>query len=373
MFPRTRSEVWSGPRKRRAVHFADDSGSFKEILQVAEMELKRMESLEMMSSQKSARKKLFPRHHSDSCIVEMSEQPQLVSGVSDTDLHVGVKEECLNSSTNGVSAEMQNTEVFRTEKESNTLKIQKMGGLLHKSNILNLQGSGRELKVIRKFVKLAPLEVPLFTKKENQVVLTSRDVDCSIIHDMNRSSNDDSGVKPSTQSIHSPSVSNRADSAVLNEAPFVDTTMPKPLNLKPFSQSIQSSSHIKLADGVLHSLNEGSGSTMNVSNIVPKVKHVKKGSTIIELKVPALTQCHILPNNNSGIVIAGKNGDSMLVPSLPIVPKQTGNPASPVEQIDAGGSAAGTPPVAKLYRAIHVGSVVQLVPLCNNSMSLVKQ
>lgn len=330
------------------------------------MELQRLESLELMNCQKSARKRLFPRHHSDSCIIEMSQQPQLVSGISDTDFHIGVREDHLDSHINGVPAETKNTNFSQAAEESNTLKTQKIGGLLHKSNILNLPVSRKELKVTRKLVRVAPLEAPLFSKKEYQVVLTSRDMNCSIVHDMNGYSSDNAGVKPSSQSIQSPSVSNMADSPVLNEAAFIDTTVPKPLHLNPFLKYIQSSSHMKLAHGVLHTLNEASAT--NVGSIIPKVLHVKKGTTVTELKFPALTQCHILPNNNSGNVMANRIGDSMLVPSLPVVPEQTSNLASP----DADGSAAGTLPVAELYEAIHIGSVVQLVPLCNNSVSLVK-
>jgi hypothetical protein len=348
MFPCTRSEVSSGPSKRKALHFAEDSGSLKEIRQVAEMELQCLESVEVMSYQKSERKKLFPRHHSNSCII-------------------GMREDCLVSHIKGVPAGAKNTEFFRAAKESNMLKTQKMGGLLHKSNILNLPVSGKEMKVTRKLVRVAPLEAQLFPKKEYQVVLASRDMDCSVVHDMNGSSSDNARVKPSSQSIQSPSVSNMADSPVLNEAPFIDTTVPKPLHLNPFLQYIRSSSHMKLSHGVLHTMNEASAT--DVGSIVPKVLHVKKGTTVTELKLPALTQCHVLPNNNSGNVRPNRIGDIMLVPSLPIVPEQT----SKLVSHDAGGSAAGTLPGAELYEAVRVESVLHLLPLCNNSVSHVKQ
>lgn len=312
------------------------------------MELQRLESLKMISSRKSARKKLFPRHLSDSC-------------------NIGVREDFWGSHSNGVPAETKNTNFFQAAKESDTLKTQKMGGLLHKSNILNLPVSGKELKMTQKLVRVAPLEEPLFTKRECQVVLSSRDMDCSIVHDLNGSSSDNAGMKPSSQSIQSPSVSNMADSPVLNEAPFIDTTMAKPLHLNTFLQYIQSSSHIKLAHGVVHTMNEAS--VTNVGGIVPRVLQVKQGTTVTELKLPALTQCHILPNNKSRNVTANRIGGSMLVPSLPVVPEQTNNLVSP----DAGGIAAGTLPVAELYEAVCIGNVVQLVPLCNSSVSLVKQ
>ncbi|PNF35077.1 hypothetical protein B7P43_G09471 [Cryptotermes secundus] len=348
LLPCTRSEVYSGPSKRKALHFAEDSGSLGEILQVAEMELQRLESLKMISSQKSARKELFPRHLSDSCII-------------------GVREDFLGSHSNGVPAETKNTNFFQAAKESNTLKTQKMGGFRHKSNILNLPVSRKELKMTRKLVRVAPLEAPLFTKRECQVVLTSRDMDCSIVHDMNGSSSVNAGGRPGSQSIQSPSVSNMADSPVLNEAPFIDTTVTKPLHLNTFLQHIQSSSHIKLSHGVLHTLNEAS--VTNVGSIIPKALHVRQGTSVTELKFPALTQCHILPNNISGNVMADRIGGSMLVPSLPVVPEQTSKLVSP----DADGSAAGTLPVAELYEAVCIGNMVELVPLCNNSVSLVKQ
>jgi hypothetical protein len=123
---------------------------------------------------------------------------------------------------------------------------------------------------------------------------------------------------------------------------------------------------MKLAHDVQLTMNEASAT--NVGSIVPKVLHVKRGTTVSELKLPALTQCNILPNNNSGNVTANRIGDGMLVPSL-LVPEQIGNLAS----IDESGSAAGTSPVPELYKAVRIGSVVQLVPLCNNYVSLMKQ
>jgi hypothetical protein len=324
------------------------------------MELKRLESSEM-SAQKSARKKL-PRHHSDSCILGMSQQPQLVSGNCDTDLHSGVREDRSVSRTNEVSTNVMKRNILQAANIPDKLKTEKVRGSLHKSNILKLPFSGKEFRMSQKLVKVAPFEVPPFPPKKYQVALTSRDPDCSSICNLNTSSNDDAGAKSNSQSTESPSVSNMAVPAVSNEGPFIGTTVAKPLHLKPLLQCIPSSSHMKVTDGDLHNLDEVSA--MNVGSNVPKVLFVKKGTILTELKLPALTQCHVLPNNNSGVLISNGIGDSMSVPTLPIVPEQTRN--------SAGSNAAGTLPVAKLYQAVQIGSVLHLVPLCNNSLSHVK-
>ncbi|XP_021936967.1 transcription factor E2F8-like isoform X2 [Zootermopsis nevadensis] len=80
MFTHIRSECRSGPSKRKAYHLAEDDGSLSDIFHVAEIELKRLESLEMSGSQKSVRKKLFSRHHSESCIVRTGHHPQPEQG-----------------------------------------------------------------------------------------------------------------------------------------------------------------------------------------------------------------------------------------------------------------------------------------------------
>jgi hypothetical protein len=289
----------------------------------------------------------------------MSQQPQEVSSICVTDLHSGAREDCPDSHISGVPAKMKNRDIFQAGRVSNILKIEKVKGLPF---------SGKEFKIAQKFVPVVPLEVPLFSKKEYHAVLTSRDMDFSITHDINMSSNDDASVKkPSSQSIPSPSVSNMASSAVCNEAPFIVTTGPKPLHLSPFLHCIQSSSHMKLTDGVLQT--ENKDSIMNVVSIFPEELCANKRTAVTELKLPALTQCHILPNNNSGILIASSMGDSMSVSTLPIAPEQTSNSASPV----AGGSAAGTLSVAETYQAVCIGSAVHLIRLCNNSMSHVQQ
>jgi hypothetical protein len=300
----------------------------------------------------------------------MNHQPQPMLGISGIDLDINVTEECLDSHTNGVSTKLENTDIFAATEESDTseapLKVLKMEGLIQKSNILNLPGSGKELKMTRKLVKVASLETQLLSKEKEQIVPSSREVNCLIIHDMNRVSNPVAEVKPLTQSIQSTSVQNMRDSAVWNGASFIDTTEPKLLHMKPLSQNIQSSSHMKESDGSLHSFKEVSST--NAGSIVPKVLHVKKGMKVIEFQLPVLTQCHTVPNNQSKIVMPNGVGNIVLVPSLPVFPKQVGTSSGSVQQIGAGGSASGM--VGKMYQAFQVGSVIQLVPMCNNSVSL---
>lgn len=354
MFARTRSECWSGPSKRKVHHHAEDSGSLSEIFHVAEIELKRLESLEMSGSQKSVRKKLFPRHHSESCIVGTGYQPQPEPGIRDTNLDISVNEECLDSHMNGESDTLEGT-----------LKAQKVAGLLQKSNVLNVPCSGKEMKMTRKLVKVGPLGMQLLSKEKKLTVPSSRDKDCSVVYNMNRASNAVAEVNPVTQSIPSPSVSNKSDSAIWNGAPFIDRNLSKLFHLKPLPQSIQSSSHVKETDGVQHSLNEAPSAY--VGNVIPE----KKGTIVIEFNFPVLAQCHTVPSNHTRIVMADRVGSSIFVPSLPIVPEQVSTPSSPVQQTGASSSAVGMTPVGKLYQAIQVGSVVQLVPLCNNSVSLI--
>jgi hypothetical protein len=245
-------------------------------------------------------------------------------------------------------AKLKNRDIFQAAGVPNTLKTEKMKGLPF---------AGKQLKMAQKLVKVAPLEVQLFSNKEYQVMLTSRDTGCSVTRDMNESSNDDAVLKKlSSQSVQPPSVSDVTVSAVSIEAPFRDTAVPKSSHLNPFSHCVQSSPHMKLPYVALRT--ENKDSIMNVRSIVPEGSHMKEGTTVTELELPAHT-----PNNNSGILIASRIGDSTSASTLPIVPEQISDPAS----------AAGTLPVAKLYQAVRIGSVMHLIPVCNNSMSHVKQ
>jgi hypothetical protein len=337
---------------------------------VAEVELKRLQSQEMSSSQKSVRKKLFPRHHSESCIVGTDHQLQSVPGIIDTNLHIGVNEGHLDGHMSGVSVQLENTNIFAATKESDTLEepltAPNVSGLLQESNILNMPCSGKEMKMTRKLVKLGPLGMKLLSKEREQIVPSSRDKDCAVIYNMNTASSADAEVKPVTQGIQSPLVSSKSDLTVLNEASFIDSsTMAELFRLKPLPQSIQYSSHMKETGGILHSLNEAS--SINAGNIIPE----KKGTAVIELKFPVLAQSHTVPSNHTGVVMADGVGKSVFVPSLPIVPEKVDIALCPVQQTGASNSAADMIPVGKLYQAIQVGSVVQLVPLCNNSISLI--
>jgi hypothetical protein len=264
-----------------------------------------------------------------------------------------MNEECLDSHINGESDTLERP-----------LKAHRVEGLYEKSDILNVPCLGKEMKMTRKLVKVGPLGMQLLSKSKKQTVPSSRDKDCSVVYDMNRASNAIAKVNPVTQSIQSPSVSDKNDSTILIEAAFIDSNMSKPLHLKPVPQSVQSS-HVKETGGVLHSLNEASST--NVGDIIPE----KKGTTVIEFKFPVLAQCHTVPSNHTRIVMGDRVGSNVFLPSLPIVPKQVGTPSGPVQETGTSNSAAGVMPVGKLYQAIQVGSVVQLVPLCNNSVLLI--
>lgn len=353
MFSRTKSENWSEPSKRKARHCAEDSGSLSDILHVAEMELKRLEHQEMRSCQKSARKKLFPRHHSETCVVPASHQAQMISGTRDRDLLSEVKEECFDSHTSTVFMEVKNESMFAGTKESNTserpLKVQKIG-LLHKSNSLNFPVTGTEVKVIRKLVKV---ESPL-SKKENRVVLPVREVTCSVV-------NNNSKASIPVPQIQLPFIANQINFANLDDA----TTSRLP-HFKISPQPVQSS-HVKETDG----LNEASST--HVSSSVSKALCIGKGMTIIEMKLPTLTQCHTVPSNNSGNVPASGVCNSLVVPSQPVVPKKVISPSGYIYQIGTGGSASGAIPGGNVYQVVEVGTVIQLVPLCNNALSLTKQ
>jgi hypothetical protein len=121
---------------------------------------------------------------------------------------------------------------------------------------------------------------------------------------------------------------------------------------------------MKPTDDVLQTENEGS--IMNISSIFPEELDVNKGTTLIELKLPALTQCHILPSNNSGILIASRMGDSMSVSTLLIAPEQTSNPASPV----AGDIAAGTSSLTQCHILPSSNSGILIASRMGDSMSV---
>ena len=78
------SESCPRPEKRKHPE-EENSSSLNEILHVAEMELQRLESMERTT--KSARKKLFTRHHSEPCIATTSRlvqiDPSQTSSMSD--------------------------------------------------------------------------------------------------------------------------------------------------------------------------------------------------------------------------------------------------------------------------------------------------
>jgi hypothetical protein len=113
-------------------------------------------------------------------------------------------------------------------------------------------------------------------------------------------------------------------------------------------------------------------SSTDVGSSVPKVLRVGKGVTIIEVKVPTLTPCHTVASNNSGNSMASGAGNNVLVPSQPVLPKQVFFPSGYVYKIGTGGSAAGSVGGGKIYQAVQVGTVIKLVPLCNNSLSITK-
>jgi hypothetical protein len=291
---------------------------------------------------------LFPRHHSEKCVVPNSHQTQALSGTGVRDLHSGVREECLVTRTNTLVTETRVENTFAGAGESSTserpLKIQKIE-LPHKSNNLILPASGKE--VIRKLVKVDSH----FSKKENRVSPV-REINCSLINNNRKASN-------IVSQIHSPSFPNQIIFTNSNDA-----TKPKLTNFKT-SAKLVPSSVVKETDGLTEA------SPTDVGSSVPKVLCVGKGVTIIEVKVPALTPCHTATSsNNSGNLMASGAGNRVSVPSRPVVRKQVCSPPGRVYRIGMGDSAAGSVGAGNLYRAVQVGTVIKLVPLCNNSPSI---
>jgi hypothetical protein len=248
-----------------------------------------------------------------------------------------------------VVTEMKNENTFARAEESTTLerplKIQKIE-LLSKSKNLILPVSGN--KVLRKLVKVNSL----LSKKENHVS-PMREMNCSFIDNSRKASN-------TVSQIHSPSVPNQINFTNSNDA-----TTPKVPHLKTSAQPVPPR-HVNETDGLTEA------SSTDVGRSVPKVLCVGKGVTIIEVKLPALTQCHTVPSNNSGNLMAIGAGNSVVVPSRPLVPKQVCSPSGYVYKIGRGGSAAGSVGGGNIYQAVQVGTVVKLVPLCNNSLSIHK-
>lgn len=206
-----------------------------------------------------------------------------------------------------------------------------------------------EVKVIRKLVKVESH----LSKKQNSVVLPMREMNCSLINNNSKAPN------PISQ-IQSALIADQ-----INYAKSNDATTPKLPHFKISAQHVQSS-YVEETDGF------SEASRTDVGSSVPKVLCVGKGVTIIEMNLPALTQCLTVPSNNSGNVTASAVGNSVLVPSQPVAPKQVCSPSGYVYQIGTGGSASGSVPGGNVYRAVQVGTVIQLVPLCNNSLSLTK-
>lgn len=337
-----KSENWLRTSKRKAHHLAQDCHSLSDILHVAEMELQRLEHQETRHCQKSARKMLFPRHDSEKCVVPKSHQTQAVSGTGVSDLHSGVKEECLDTHTNTLVVEMKNENMFTGAEESGSLerplKMQKIE-LFHKSKNLVLPVSGNE--VVRKLAKVDSL----LSKKENHVSPT-REMNCSFIDNSRKASN-------AVSQIHSPSVPDQINFTNPNDA-----TTPKLPHLKTSAQPVPSF-HVK-------------ETSTDVGSSVPKVLYIGKGVTVIEVKLPALTPCHTVPSNNSGNLMASGAGNNVLVPSHPVVPKQVSFPSGHVYKIGMGSSAGGSVGGGNIYQAVQVGTVIKLVPLCNNSLSITK-
>lgn len=349
MFTLTKSENWLGTSKRKAHHCAQDSHSLSDILHVAEMELQRLEHQETRHCQTSARKRLFPRHHSEKCVVPKSHQPQAVSGTGVRDLQNGVKEECLDTHTNTVVTEMENENTFAGAEESSTserpLKIQKVE-LLDKSKNLILPFSGNI--VIRKLVKVDSH----LSKKEDRTS-PMREVSCSVIDNNRKASN-------TVSRIYSPSVPNQINFTNLNDA-----TIAKPSHFRTSAQPVPSSD-AKEIDGLTKA------SSTDVGSSVPKVVCIGKRVRIIGVKLPALTPCHTVPSNNSGNLMANGAGNNVVVPSRPVIPKQICFPSGYVYKIGKGSSAAGSVGGGNIYQAVKVGTVIKLVPLCNNSLSITK-
>lgn len=351
MFSLTESKNSLGTSKKKAQDCAQDSRSLSDILHVAEMELQRLEHQETRHYQKTARKMLFPSHHLGNCVVPKGHQTQSVSGTGVSDLHSGVKvkEECLGTQTNAVVVEMKNENTFAGAEGSSTLerplKIRKMD-LFHKSKNLILPVSGKE--VARKLVKVEPL----LSKKENHIS-PMREMNCSFIDNNMKASN-------TVSQIHSPSVSNQI--SFTNSS---DASTPKLPHFKTSAQPVPSS-HVKETDALTEASSTGVGSS------VPKVLCIGKGVTVIKVKLPALTPCHTVPSNNSGNLMAIGAGNGVLVPSQTVVPKQVCTPSGYVYKIGTGNSAVGLVGGGNIYQAVQVGTVIKLVPLCNNSLSITK-
>jgi hypothetical protein len=346
----TKSENLLETSKRKAHHCAQDSHSLSDILHVAELELQRLENQETIHSQKSARKMLFPKYHSEKCVVPKSHQTQAVSGTGVRDLHIAVKEEGLDTHRSTVVIEMKNENTFAGSEESSMLerplKVQKIELLNKRNNNLISPASGKE--VTRKLVKVDSL----LSKKENHLS-PMREMNCSFVDDNRKASN-------TVLQIHSPSVPNQINFTNSNDA-----TTPQQPHFKTPARPVPSS-HVKETDGLTEA------SSTDVGKSVPKVLCVGKGVTIIEVKLPPLTQCHTVPSNNYGNLMASGAGNNVLVPSQPVVPKQGCSPSSYVYKIGTGGSAEGSVGGGNIYRAVQVGTVIKLVPLCNNSLSITK-
>jgi hypothetical protein len=305
------------------------------------MELKRLEHQEMSCCQKSARKKLFPRHNSEKCVVPKGNQAQAVSGTEVRDFPSRVKEECLDTHTNTLVIDMKNENKNAGMEGSRTLDKPleaKKIKLLHTSNNLILPASGKKLITLVKVHSLP-------SKKENHIS-PMREANCSFIDNNRKASN-------TVSQIHSPSITSQIDFTNLNDA----TTQKLP-HFKPSAQPVPTS-HVKETDGLT-----------DVGSSVPKLLCIRKGVTVIDMKLPALTQWRTVPSNNSGNLMAGGAGNKVFVPAQPVVTKQVCSGF--VYKIGTGGSAAGSASAGKIYQAVQVGTVIQLVPLCNKSLSLPK-
>jgi hypothetical protein len=180
-----------------------------------------------------------------------------------------------------------------------------------------------------------------------------REMNCSFIDNSRKASN-------TVSQVHSPSVPNQINFTNPNDA-----TTPKLPHFKTSAQPVPSS-HVKETDGLTEA------SSTDVGSSVPKVLCIGKGVTVIEVKLPALPPCHTVPSNNSRNFVASGAGNNVLLPSQPIVPKQVSFPSGHVYKIGTGSSAAGSVGGGNIYQAVQVGTVIKLVPLCNNSLSITK-
>jgi hypothetical protein len=307
------------------------------------MELKRLEHQEMGCCQKSARKKLFPRHHSEECVVPKGHQTQAVSGTEVRHVPSWVKEKSLDTDTNTVVIDMKNENTNTGMEGSSTLErplqVKKIKLIRTSSNLI-LPTSGKKLMTLVKVHSLP-------SKKENHITPT-RETNCSFIDGNGKASN-------TVPQIHSPSITSQIDFTNLNDA----TTQKLP-HLRPSAQPAPTS-HVKETNGLT-----------DVGSSVPKVLCMRKGVTVIDMRSPALTQCRTVPSNGSGNLMAGGAGNKLFVPARPVVPKQVCSPSGYVYKIGKGGGTAGLASGGKIYQAVQVGTVIQLVPLCNNSLSLPK-